>query len=526
MKKIISLVLALALMFSLAACTKTIMGPEKTNGVEQTTTSGATTEQPQTSPENKSAYDVVLNAINKTTDLSSFSATTNSHFSIQYLSVNESTTVKTKINAQGVNTSSLRFSAFSEYTEGSEKIDTNVYFENNNYYVDSYGIKVKLPASRGGDAYDYFAEIDKYFLPLSESCYDSVPVTDLNGGKSVIVNASAEDCEKDFDDIIKETVSSFEESGLGEIKFTGASVRATTNAKGYIDVYTVSLHFDWAVQIGVMHAKSNIDMVWSIDFEKYGDVSVTAPEGYASYKEIAADEMAYVLLSERVDFMKSLDDIYADCLMSAEMQIGANKAGFTISDIVRAKNLASSPSVSHNMQITLGDSKEAYDIYYENGYYYYRDNNESFKFSESVAKSDYKSTSPAFDIVKALSANAMKNASVSVLGGEINITAMPDATIFAKEFSVLVNELNYSIMGAPVNEYKIYAPCVNVVIDANGFIKSYALIYAVEIPIGNDQTIYTSIEASVEFKNLGEDVEITFPDGYWSFQEITTDILY
>ena len=77
-----------------------------------------------------------------------------------------------------------------------------------------------------------------------------------------------------------------------------------------------------------------------------------------------------------------------------------------------------------------------------------------------------------------------------------------------------------------MNEYKIYAPCVNVVIDANGFIKSYALIYAVEIPIGNDQTIYTSIEASVEFKNLGEDVEITFPDGYWSFQEITTDILY
>ncbi|MBO5006870.1 MAG: hypothetical protein J6C89_05445 [Clostridia bacterium] len=524
MKKIISLVLAIALICSLAACTKTITGPKKTNESEQTTQ--ATTENPEIPPEDASAYEVVLNAINKTTGLSSFGATTSSHVSVQYLNVNESTTVKTKINAQGVSTPSLRFSAVSEYTEGSEKINTNVYFENNNYYVDTYGLKVKLPASRGGDAYDYLAEIYKYFFPLSESCYESVPVTPLNGGRSVIVDVSAEDCEKNFEDIIKETVSSFEESGLGEVKFTGAYIRATTTAQGYIDVYTVSLHFDWAVQIGGMYANSEIDMVWSIDFEKYGDVSVTAPEGYASYDEIAADEMAYTLLAQRVAFMQSLDDIHAECDMVVKMQMGNNKQTFELLNVVRARNLASVPTVARSTQVTLGNQIQAYSIYYENGYYYYCDNSESFKFSEGVAKDDYRSTSPTFDVVKAISAQAMKNASVMISGGVTNIAATLDAETFIKDFDVIVSELNYSIVGSYVSEYKIYAPYVNIAIDANGYITTYTVIYGVEIPLGNDQSVYSDIEACVFFKNPGEDVEITLPDGYWNFQEINADILY
>ncbi len=524
MKKIISLVLAVALSLSLAACTKTITGPQKTNESGQTTQ--VTTEKPQTPPEDASAYDVVLNAINKTKDLSSFSATTNSYVSIEYLNVKESTNAKTKINAQNVNTSAMCFSSVSEYTEGTETINTNVYFENNNYYVDSYGLKVKIPASRGGDAYDYFGEIDKYFFPLSEFCYDSVPVTDLNGGKSVIINASAEDCEKDFKNIIEETVSSFEESGLGEVKFTGASVSATTTAQGYIDVYTVSLHFDWAVQIGVMHANSNIDMVWSIDFDKYGDVSVTVPEGYTSYKEIGADEMVYTLLAQRVEFMQSLDDLCAECDMNVKMQVGNSKETLNLLNVVCARNLSSTPTVAHSTQISLGNVTQAYSIYYENGYYYYQDNSESFKFSEDLAKDDYKSTSPTFDVVKAVSAQAMKNASVMVLGGVTNITVALDAETFVKDFDVIVAELNYSIVGAYVNDFKIYAPYVNVEIDANGYITTYTVTYGVEIPLVNDQSVYSDIEACVRFKNPGEDVEVTLPDGYWSFQEINADILY
>ncbi len=521
MKKTISLVLAALSIFLLSSCTKTISGPLKTTENIQTTE--ATTEKTQDPNLDTSAFDVVLNAINKTTELSSFSATTNSYVSIKYLSVNESTNVKTKINAQGVNTSSLRFSAFSEYTEGAEKIDTNVYFENNNYYVDSYGIKVKIPASRGGDAYDYFGEIDKYLIPLSESCYDSVTVTDLNGGKSIIVNASAEDCEKDFEDIIEETVSSFEDSGLGKVKFAGAYVCATTNAQGYIDVYTVSLNFDWDVIIGAMHANSEINMVWSIDFEKYSDVSVTAPEDYASYEESSSDEMAYVLLSERVEFMKSLDDISAKCDMIVEMQLGTSRETLTITNIILAKNLASSPILLRTNNVSLGNLKETYSIFYENGYYYYYDDSESFKFSEDVAKNEYKSTAPVFDVVHEIPAHQMKNASVMVSENMKIVTVMLDEAFFAEEFSVIVDEINYSIVGVAVNNYKLYAPYISVEIDANGYITRYDVIYGVDIPISADASVYSSVTASVVFSNLGEDVQVTPPDGYENFQEIGVD---
>ena len=523
MKKTISAVLAVLSLFLLTSCTKTISGPLKTTENPQTTE--ATTQTAQAPTPDASAFDIVLNAINKTAGLSSFSATTSSNISIAYLSTKESSSAKTLIRAENVNEANLIFSASSTYTEAGESIETSVYFENNNYYVDSYSIKVKIPANRGGDAYDYFAEIDKYLVPLSEHCYDSATLTDLNGGKSVTVEASAEDSASDFDEVIREMQESFKYNDLGDITFEGVSLRATTNAQGYIDVYTVSLRFNWKATIGAISTNSTVTLVWGVDFDEYGNVSVSAPKDYSAYKESSADEMPFVLLSERVEFMKSLDDIFAKCDMVVEMQLGTSRETFTITNVISAKNLSSFPVLLRTNTLSLSNLTQTSSIFYENGYYYYYDANENFKFSESVAKNEYKSTAPVFDIVHALPAEQMKNASVMVSGNMKIITVMLDEEFFAKEFAVIVDELNYTIAGTAVTDYKLYAPYVSVEIDANGYITRYDVIYGVDIPLGDDTSLYSSVTASVVFESLGEDVAVTPPSGYESFPEIGTDII-
>lgn len=550
MKKIISLVLASVMLFSLASCTKTITGPTKAHDITTdsttlasgaasttatastppTTAATSTTEKTE-EPEALTAYGVLYSAINKTNSLSTFCATSETEIILNYFGMDQSSVVKTKMTAAQANTQTPVYSASSSYTAYGETEETEVYFENGYYYVTDRGVKAKIPQTESSDgSYDYFSQFKETMLPLSEKALVSALLTEYNGGKNITADIGADEARAFYSDIIDGMINSFTTNELGTITFDGAHLTCIVNSNGYVSSYSIKFNFTWNMIYSGYTQSIGMAIEWSAKFENPGNTySVDPPHNYAYYILIDYGSIAYNLLRSTVETAQSLDDMRLEYCINVDMEELGVQTSFDVVQTILAQDINSNPAVYRTAYSYAKKGLPYNEMYYENGYYYFVVGDETFKFSENVAKEDYKSVNDIFDLIKSLSEESLESAELVLeKGGERHITGLIEEEYFKATYASLIERVNYLMLGENVTSYNIYVPYINIYISTDDYIEMYEVIYTVEVTgivNGEERSVYADVTVYIGFYNPGEDIEMYHPTGAENFPEIYNDIV-
>ena len=80
--------------------------------------------------------------------------------------------------------------------------------------------------------------------------------------------------------------------------------------------------------------------------------------------------------------------------------------------------------------------------------------------------------------------------------------------------------------GSPVSDLVISDAEVEVIIDAEGYVSLYALTFEFEMTVGEgDEAVdcEVEVEMKVTYKNPGQPVTVTPPEGYQDYPEVDAD---
>lgn len=106
-----------------------------------------------------------------------------------------------------------------------------------------------------------------------------------------------------------------------------------------------------------------------------------------------------------------------------------------------------------------------------------------------------------------------------------------ELTVPAEQLQTLYGELLGAVQGtaaegSPVSDLVISDAEVEVIIDAEGYVSLYALTFELEMTVGEgDEAVdcEVEVEMKVTYKNPGQPVTVTPPEGYQDYPEVDAD---
>jgi len=256
MKRILSLILALTMIFavlSMTACGE---------GVAET----------------------VENAIEKTEELDSYDATVEIKASLKTGNAVIEVPMTVVVKACGMDGENERVYAKSNMKIPGAELVTETYIENDIAYVITGNKKYKINLEKYDDSikYDYAEFIEELMQDLPEELFANAEFVKGDNGKTVSVDIPDKAFGEIFDDLYEYIGKTAIGSDTAAVAASGAKASITVS-KGYVREYLMK----YTMKVGVKESAFSGEVEVKLSFNNIGkSVSVTAPEGYESFAPI------------------------------------------------------------------------------------------------------------------------------------------------------------------------------------------------------------------------------------------------
>ena len=245
----------------------------------------------------QSAYDLIKNAVEKTSKLDSYEMEMNVRSVTEVFGEKIETPISFNVKAEGASGSSLKASGKMAMSMLGTNIDADYYQENGTLYLAMDGAKFKLAADSQEAKTLTFSDTEKSILKaLPEDVVKEVTnIQDDDGSRTVSVMIDGEK----FSEIFRELISSYSNEEtyanmVNDLKtgidISSANVTVTVLPSGYISEY--KLQFDMNVRLSSvsqnMDFSTELSLDASIAFKDPGSkVTVTAPSDLSGYQDIS-----------------------------------------------------------------------------------------------------------------------------------------------------------------------------------------------------------------------------------------------
>lgn len=272
MKKILSVLLAVCMMFAVA------------------TTSGCTI----------SAAKTIDEAIKKTEALDAIDVT---YFVETSVNMGFSVTIPVTVNmkAENIKSSTPTMLASASTSMMGIELKSDVYMEDGMFYVSASGMNYKLKAEESDEDYDYVGSVNGIIKDIPEDLLESVELVKNDDGSNTatismddarfkelfkdFVCESAQDTIIDDDeentDADDDTENNFMDNILEKITVTDATVKVTVK-NGYVLVYELS----YSMKVSTIIGESTSSVKASVTYNNPGQpVEITPPDGYKDFKD-------------------------------------------------------------------------------------------------------------------------------------------------------------------------------------------------------------------------------------------------
>ncbi|MBQ9891338.1 MAG: hypothetical protein IJM39_07995 [Firmicutes bacterium] len=240
----------------------------------------------------QNAYELVKNAVEKTSKLDSYELDMTTNTTIDMMGQKMSTPINFNIKAEGAGSSLKAIGTISMSVLGLE-VKGDVYQENNMIYLSLGGMKFKIDASAEEAKTYQFADTEEQLIKsLPEDVLKDVQVTDnADGSRSVSVTVDGEKFTGIYNELVSalsnaDSYSEYAKDIKTEITVKDAKVDINVLPNGYIGKY--ELAFDMDIKISSasegLDVSSSVGVEASASFKDPGSkVTVTAPSDLSEY---------------------------------------------------------------------------------------------------------------------------------------------------------------------------------------------------------------------------------------------------
>lgn len=245
----------------------------------------------------QSAYDLIRNAVEKTSKLNSYEMEMKINASTEVFGEKMETPIDFDLKVEGASGSSMKASGKMSMSILGANIDAGYYQENSVLYIDLAGTKLKISADSEEAKTFAFTDTEKNILKaLPEDVVKQVTnINDDDGTRTISVMIDGEK----FSEIFKELVADYsnEEAYAQQIQdiksgveISNANVTVTVLPNGYVGEYKVQFDMDVKLSSAAenMDFSTKVSLNASVVFKDPGTkVRVTAPSDLSEYKDLS-----------------------------------------------------------------------------------------------------------------------------------------------------------------------------------------------------------------------------------------------
>lgn len=226
---------------------------------------------------------------------------------------------------------------------------------------------------------------------------------------------------------------------------------------------------------------------------------------------------AHSVIQSAMEKTQALDSMAAEMKMEMTMSANGMTLSMPITVNIKAKDIKSDdPVVFTKLSLTmLGQSLDA-EMYQENEWSYVVMGDTKYKTQAENRVDEYDYSDEILqDIPEVLLENVEM---VKGEDGSATATISIPGEQFTQIYEELIETLNESV--SEEAEVVISDAVVKITV-ANGYISVYDMAFNMEVTV-DDTSSTMDVKASVSYENPGQDVEITPPEGYQDFEEISS----
>ncbi len=261
-----------------------------------------------TSCENVTAFQLVSDALVKTNSLDSIDAVIDMKTKVDMTMAGETTTqempVELEIKASGIQSDALKMLLSTSMEMEGQKMSVDVYQEGEWFYMEMFGMGVKMKAGEMTEEYDGMKQLEDLCKEIPEALLADVEVVKNDDGTKTVSAAIPDDqmhllFPELIDDMTESIAGGEFEFELVNFTVTDGKIAVKVTEDGYVSSYQVAYKMSFTMNLGAeMEAlgMGSIDVVSEIDgtvtYNNPGaDVVVTPMKGYESFMEISAEDM-------------------------------------------------------------------------------------------------------------------------------------------------------------------------------------------------------------------------------------------
>ncbi|MBQ8447847.1 MAG: hypothetical protein IJX27_02820 [Clostridia bacterium] len=559
MKKLISLLIAIALVLSFAACTDlnastsgttsttgsaNNTGTTQTTQTTQATTTASTTQTTQTTasepviPTKIEAAALVKKAIESFFAANSFEAVMDVNMTMGYGGMTVTNSVKSEVSASSLDKTPVWRELCTMIEMGEAEV-SEVYFANGSYYVSEYGFYGKVPNT--AESEEAFGWKESYEMFLAEvpakkgSTNTAAYINSVNVLPDGSVEISVDTLEEAVmfsaivDDLTESLVGEDEDGVTTTVSAPKETVTIIIDKNGNLKQYSSVIELTVTASMQGFSQIMTITMDVDTEFEKIGEaVTVEAPaKPLEDYVETTKDRFAETFAKLAYDKFSEVKDLEAELYTYIEMDMGFATTEVEMMGKFYGKDYkGETPVVREMVKMTIGTADMTADMYYKDGFYYISSNGQMLKLTKDEYKELYgNEETDTNDEVLAYLESATSELSEIYLDsatGDRCILLYADEQTFELYFAKHIADTKKLLAGeSATTNVLIYAPEISVTISKEGKLVSCYVAYYISMTLETEPGKTVDVMASVydEFEVVAtENVSVPAPGNLGSYQ--------
>ena len=226
------------------------------------------------------------------------------------------------------------------------------------------------------------------------------------------------------------------------------------------------------------------------------------------------------IISEALSKTRQLDCVSAELKMEMSMSAEGMSMDIPITADIQAKGLqGAAPVVATDLAISMFGMDVQMQLYQEGEWVYIVYGDMKYKMPAADATDDMDYTDNLGNMLQDIPEELLTDVQmVKEENGAMSATISFPEEQFAKIYDAFIGDMNTQI-GVDIGEFAVRDAQVKITI-ADGYVSAYEMSFTMVMTVEGVETA-TDVKAGVTYKNVGEDVTVTPPEGYQDFQQIS-----
>ena len=232
-------------------------------------------------------------------------------------------------------------------------------------------------------------------------------------------------------------------------------------------------------------------------------------------------QSAFNVINTALEKTKNLDSVNAQMKMEMNVSAGGISMSVPITMNMKAKGMKSaSPVISLDISMSFFGQTVAFEIYQEGNWVYMVMGDMKYKAPAESTGEDLDYTENFDEILKKIPESVLKDVElVKAADGSQTATIPFPAEMFGEIYEDIIESMGTEA-GMDLEDMQISDAVVKITV-ANGYITVYDLSFKVGMTVEGITTAMDA-KATITYQNPGQEVTVTPPEGYQSFEVVSS----